>query len=173
VSRQRLNGQREVWRHYLTYDAAMKKTVVAIVLIVMSAPLSAQWLTHQDPRIPRTSDGKPNLSAPRPLASNGRPDLSGVWQVEATPVEEMRRRFGDVDKLSVPGDNVLEFSKYMLNVLSDFTPGDSPLRPDAAEQFQRSMANAARRVPPRTACLPVCQWLMWLRPRTRLSRRRS
>jgi hypothetical protein len=30
--------------------------------------------------IPRTSDGKPNLTAPVPRTAGGRPDLSGIWQ---------------------------------------------------------------------------------------------
>ena len=46
--------------------------------------VEAQWLNHRDPRIPRTADGKPNLSAPAPQLG-GRPDLSGVWQTERTP----------------------------------------------------------------------------------------
>src|SRR5690348_7630548 len=44
----------------------------------------AQWLNHPDPRMPRTKDGKPNLTAPvRRL--DGHPDLSGLWQANRTP----------------------------------------------------------------------------------------
>src|SRR5207244_1698134 len=32
--------------------------------------------------IPRTPDGKPNLSAPAPQTPDGKPDLSGVWRAE-------------------------------------------------------------------------------------------
>ena len=44
------------------------------------APLQAQWLHYPTPGIPRTADGKPNLSAPAPRTSDGKPDLSGLWR---------------------------------------------------------------------------------------------
>jgi hypothetical protein len=55
----------------------------------------AQWVNYPTPGIPKTRDGKPNLSASAPRASDGRPDLSGLWQVEPTPLAEMTRLFGD------------------------------------------------------------------------------
>src|SRR6266852_7859585 len=115
----------------------MTNRLAAILLVAMSTPLAGQWLNYRDPGIPRTRDGKPNLSAPAPRASNGRPDLSGVWQVQPTPSDEMKRIFGDVNALSVPGDDVLTFSKYFLNLLVDFKPEESPLRPEAAEIFRK------------------------------------
>jgi hypothetical protein len=39
----------------------------------------AQWLNHPTPGIPRTPDGKPNLTASAPRTADGKPDLSGVW----------------------------------------------------------------------------------------------
>jgi hypothetical protein len=50
-----------------------------IVLLSTFAPLSAQWLHYPTPGIPRTPDGKPNLSAPAPKTADGKPDLSGIW----------------------------------------------------------------------------------------------
>ncbi len=50
------------------------------VALILSLPASAQWINHRDPRIPRTPDGKPNLTAPAPKAADGMPDLSGIWQ---------------------------------------------------------------------------------------------
>jgi hypothetical protein len=44
------------------------------------APLPAQWLNYPTPGIPRTADGKPNLSAPAPRMPDGKPDLSGLWR---------------------------------------------------------------------------------------------
>jgi hypothetical protein len=41
--------------------------------------LAAQWLNQSTPGIPRTPDGKPNLSAPAPRTAEGKPDLSGLW----------------------------------------------------------------------------------------------
>ena len=53
----------------------MKVFAIAIALLLLSAPLPAQWLNHPTPGIPRTANGKPNLAAPAP-----RNDLSGLWQ---------------------------------------------------------------------------------------------
>ncbi len=44
-----------------------------------AAPAPAQWLNQKAPNIPRTADGRPNLSAPTPRTPGGQPDLSGVW----------------------------------------------------------------------------------------------
>ena len=50
-----------------------------VVLLSMFVPLSAQWLHYPTPEVPRTPDGKPNLSAPAPKMPDGKPDLSGIW----------------------------------------------------------------------------------------------
>jgi hypothetical protein len=55
--------------------------VLFVFVLFTSLPVSAQWLTHRTPGIPRTSDGKPNLTAPAPRGPDGRPDLSGLWRI--------------------------------------------------------------------------------------------
>jgi hypothetical protein len=50
-----------------------------IVLLAFVDSASAQWLSHPTPGIPRTADGKPNLTAPAPRTSDGKPDLTGLW----------------------------------------------------------------------------------------------
>ena len=45
-------------------------------------PAAGQWLNYPTPGIPRTPDGKPNLSAPAPRTADGKPDLSGLWEME-------------------------------------------------------------------------------------------
>ena len=57
----------------------MNAFLIAVVTVALSTPLAAQWLSHPTPGIPRTRDGKPNLSAPAPRAPDGKPDLSGLW----------------------------------------------------------------------------------------------
>jgi hypothetical protein len=54
---------------------------IGIILCAMSVSLTAQWPDHPTPGMPRTPDGKPNLSAPAPRSADGKPDLSGVWRV--------------------------------------------------------------------------------------------
>jgi len=55
------------------------RAAVGIMVCLMSAPLSAQWLNYPTPGIPRLPDGKPNLAAPAPRTPDGKPDLSGIW----------------------------------------------------------------------------------------------
>ncbi|MBZ5634150.1 MAG: hypothetical protein LAO55_13600 [Acidobacteriia bacterium] len=49
-------------------------------MAALAAMASAQWPNQPTPGVPRTADGKPNLSAPAPRAPDGKPDLSGVWR---------------------------------------------------------------------------------------------
>jgi hypothetical protein len=107
-----------------------------IVLAGAAVCVDAQWLNHPSPGTPRTRDGKPNLAAPAPRASNGKPDLSGIWLAEATPFDELTRLFGDLGALSVPGE--APPSKYLLNILADFKPEEAPIQPWAAAAFQRN-----------------------------------
>jgi len=43
----------------------MTPFAIAISVVLLSAPLPAQWLNLPTPGIPRTANGKPNLTAPR------------------------------------------------------------------------------------------------------------
>ena len=51
-----------------------------VAACVLSASLGAQWLDYPTAGIPRTKDGKANLTAPAPKSSDGKPDLSGIWR---------------------------------------------------------------------------------------------
>ena len=53
--------------------------LAALVLIAGTVPAGAQWLDRPWPGIPRTADGKPNLTAPAPRGPDGKPDLTGIW----------------------------------------------------------------------------------------------
>jgi len=56
-----------------------KSIVVAIALLLAPSAASAQWVNYPTPGIPRTADGKPDLSAPAPRGPDGKPNLSGIW----------------------------------------------------------------------------------------------
>jgi hypothetical protein len=132
----------------------MSSRFACILIIVLTAALvgaHAQWLNYPTPGTPRTKDGKPNLTARAPRAANGKPDLSGVWQVEPTPAEEMKRLFGDMSADSALGDNSSAFSKYLVNILLDFKPEKSPLRPEFAELLRQRQG----RETPLLHCLPI------------------
>ena len=57
----------------------MRLLFAALALIVGTCPAAAQWLDRPWPGIPRTADGKPNLTAPAPRGPDGKPDLTGIW----------------------------------------------------------------------------------------------
>ena len=57
----------------------MTRLAAATVLLLASVPLAAQWLHYPTPGMPRTPEGKPNLSAAAPKMPDGKPDLSGIW----------------------------------------------------------------------------------------------
>jgi hypothetical protein len=126
----------------------MKYRLAAGLVALMCTSVGAQWLRYPDPAIPRTKDGRPNLSAPAPRAPDGKPDLSGVWAVE--PSDEMRRRVGVSDPLAAD----LQFiSKYALNVLADFKAEEAPMRPEAAAVF-RKRTESLGKDSPMSHCLP-------------------
>ena len=123
------------------------KTTLTAVAVALAAvvPMSAQWVRHHDPAVPRTADGKPNLSAATPRAPDGTPDLSGVWMHELTPAAEIRRLFGpSIDtriKVDVPGMEIGTQHKYSFNILLDYNEADM-LRPAARERMRMRAQNS-------------------------------
>ena len=85
----------------------------------------AQWVNQPIPGAPRTPDGKVNMTGPAPRV-NGKPDLSGIWQVEAEPRGPGLFGLGESPN-----------SKYFRNILSDFKPGEEPLTVAGAELLRR------------------------------------
>lgn len=110
-------------------------TLGAAVLI--SAGVSAQWLTYQTPGTPRLPDGRPNLTAPAPRAPDGKPDLSGVWEIVGDTV--------------MPTDGRVR-SKYVYNIAADL-PAGAPFLPWAKalwDERQKALGVGA----PTERCLP-------------------
>jgi hypothetical protein len=126
---------------------------VLVALAAGSVCVQAQWLNHPAPGTPRTKDGKPNLRAAAPRAPNGKPDLSGIWQAAPSPIEELRPFLPPDDNgPPVPGEP--SPSKYFLNVLADFKPEDSPMKPAAAALYKQRF-DAFGRDNPSSLCLPL------------------
>src|SRR4029079_8238108 len=71
----RLNNCGGLMKRFITTAA----TLAALFLI--STPLTAQpwWSKLPNTPLPRTADGKVNMSAPAPRLPDGKPDFSGVW----------------------------------------------------------------------------------------------
>jgi hypothetical protein len=65
------------------YPGIKKPRVCAVLLLLsggLCAQLSAQWIGYPTADVPRTKDGKPDLTAPAPRDAEGHPDLSGMWE---------------------------------------------------------------------------------------------
>ncbi len=118
-----------------------------VLFALLSVGANAQWVNYTAPGTPRTRDGKPNLAAPSPRALDGKPDLSGTWMHEITTVEEVKRifghRFDDAIKANSIGMEIGTQHKYGFDILIDFKPQDSPLRPEALAAMQRFAAGRA------------------------------
>jgi hypothetical protein len=133
----------------------MRYQPLFVLFVLLSTGAHAQWLNFPTPGTPRTRDGKPNLAAPAPRAADGKPDLSGTWMHEVTSVAEMKRLYGAVIdaaiKVDVPGMEIGTQHKYSVNILLDFTPATSPMRPEAAETMRQRAANSD----PANVCMDV------------------
>jgi hypothetical protein len=104
----------------------MPRIAIVAGLLLLRGSLQTQWLDFHTPGIPRTTDGKPNLTAPVPRTPDGKPDLSGLWRPE--------------------------FNPYNLDVIQD--PKDEAIfRPAAEALFKQHLADF-HRSDPITHCLP-------------------
>ncbi len=120
-----------------------------LVLLAGCLCAQAQWPSEPTPGAPRTRDGKVIMTGPAPRI-NGKPDLSGIWQVEAEP-----RAAGGLFGLGESPN-----SKYFRDVLSDFPRGEEPLtrgRPGnfaakhpARRRWPQLKMSAGRRAPRRS-----------------------
>jgi hypothetical protein len=132
---------------------------ILIALAAAPAFVQAQWLDHRTPGIPRTPDGKPNLSARTPRSADGRPNLSGLWQTDAAPPEMLERLIPGATN----GAGEEPLSQYFINILSDFKPEEALLRPDAAALFLQR-AKAFSNESPLSHCLPEGMPLVEMAP---------
>jgi len=101
------------------------RCAIAAVLLAACSPAGAQWLHYPTRGIPRTPDGKPNLSAPAPRKPNGQLDLSGIWLV--------------------PG------LKYLINIAADLK--DVPFQPWAEAEYKQRRETLGKD-DPNNFCLP-------------------
>src|SRR5436190_6123047 len=98
-----------------------------MILSHIALALMLQWQGYPTPGIPRTADGKANLSAPAPRAADGKPDLSGIWQ-------STRSRF---------------------NIAAGLKTGETvPFQPWAKEVFDERQMNNSKD-DPGARCLPT------------------
>ncbi len=104
----------------------MRRLLLCAFFVSLGNTASAQWLHLPTPGIPRTADGKPNLTAPAPRTADGKPDLSGLWQPAPNP--------------------------YRFDLIQDLND-EKIFRPEAEAIFRKRVADF-RRDDPVTSCLP-------------------
>ena len=93
------------------------RIAIAAALTMMTTSASAQWLNYPTPGLPRTADGKPNLSAPAPKQADGKPDLSGLWLTQGI---------------------------YIGDIAKDLKPGEVPFQPWAEKLFKERRENLSK-----------------------------
>jgi hypothetical protein len=98
----------------------------AILVLALCSSVSAQWLNLPS-AVPRTPEGKPNLSAPAPRTSDGKPDLSGIWMAED--------------------------QKFFMNLAQGLKAGDVSLQP-WAKALQQQREENVHGDDPLARCLP-------------------
>ncbi|HEX4134974.1 MAG TPA: hypothetical protein VHY84_10220 [Bryobacteraceae bacterium] len=97
-------------------------------LSLCSQQLMAQWTKMPSAGIPRTADGKVNLSAPAPKTRDGKPDLSGIWEPSA--------------------------NKYLRDIAADLKPDGVPFQPWAKTLFEERATGSHSKEDPDANCLP-------------------
>jgi hypothetical protein len=122
---------------------------VFTALVAVPLYVNAQWAVYRDPTVPRTRDGKPNLSAPAPRV-NGKPDLSGIWQAESAPVAEIQQ-FLLPEGINGLGEDLP--TKYFFNFFADYPAGQEPMRPEVRAQLAKRPPGPG--VPPTLCPLPT------------------
>jgi Domain of unknown function (DUF3471) len=120
----------------------MKTLLTTTALVALCVTASAQWPNHTAPGMPKTADGKPNLSAPAPRMPDGRPDLSGVWQNGPTGL-------GGAPSSDPNAPPAATFFNIGANM-----NGGLPLRPWAADLLKQRDAEHSKDNPD-AHCLPM------------------
>lgn len=119
---------------------------VLATLFVCSIVAHGQWVNYRVKGVPRTADGKPNLTAPAPRV-NGKPDLSGIWSTVPAKYNEANDVIPGIGILAVPGDDPATMSKYFFSALADYKL-EEIMKPAA-------MAKWSSGGPPPNPCSPI------------------
>jgi hypothetical protein len=117
------------------------------LLCALSPAIHAQWPKFSPPGIPKTADGKVNMTAPAPRTADGKPDLSGVW-------ETIPGRRPPGPQIAAEGTGELPPSGSIFGNIGDQIEGGAPYQPWAAELVKKRMADNSKDNPD-AHCLPM------------------
>jgi len=98
--------------------------IVVVSTMLLHGAAGAQWPDRPASGIPRTPDGKPNLSAPAPRTPDGKPDLSGVWLPD--PGAGGTKGIGETLR-----------SPFFVDITTGLDPQQVPFQPWAEAQYRR------------------------------------
>ena len=113
-----------------------------------SPPLAGQWLKYPTAGVPRTRDGKPNLTAPAPRTRDGKPDFSGMWlTADGMPCDA---RTASSQFIACGAE--LPISRYGINMGAGL-PGGLPYQPWAAQQVKTQIEQNSKD-DPHARCMP-------------------
>ena len=131
------------------HKSILRSTFIAASLSSLTLPgtVSAQWLKYPTAGVPRTADGKPDLTAPTPKDADGKPDFSGIWLSDNI---NCRNRSQDPDSLVCGSE--LPFGKEGFN-FGVSLQGGLPYQPWLAALVKERTANKAKD-DPHIICLP-------------------
>jgi hypothetical protein len=152
-------------------NASLKAAGSLALVAALSVSVSAQWPRRPQAGVPRTADGKVNLTAPAPKAPDGNPDLSGVW--ENPGWREGAAAGGSVSGTGgAPGSRSAESRRPPVPSIAMFfdigtgVPGGLPFQPWARDLKNKRTAENAKDNPD-AHCLPLGNMQLHLHPEPR------
>jgi hypothetical protein len=144
------------------------EVLVSAILFICGAQLlpmhlAGQWVNYPTAGVPRKANGTVDMAAPAPRMSDGKPDLSGVWETGdpyvhvskgwSSPKDVQPQLSHGAPEAQSPGNpSVIRASRQMVNFGVD-VPGGLPYQPWLASIVKHRTENLAKD-DPHIKCLP-------------------
>jgi hypothetical protein len=135
------------------YNRGMR--ILPLLTLALAIPVFGQWINLPTPGIPRTKDGKVNLTAPTPKTKDGKPDFTGMWVPRDMLPCNPQQNVGCVE---------LPLTPQVVNIALGL-PDGLPYQPWAAE-LQKKRAPDTAYIDPHAHCMPPNYPRAWAFPET-------